>query len=206
MKGGYQRHAAGRMFENEFLETCSKIHPIVPLVVYGPVVVGLLGYGFSKGLTTPLATAVWGPLGVLTWLLMEYVLHRFLFHWEGNGPFTRRFHAIIHGYHHQFPDDTTRLVMPLGASIPLALLIGGGLYLAGSPAQTLPYFCGIVVGYLAYDYMHWAVHAVTPKTTWGKAMRSHHMAHHFAVPEKNFGISNRWIDALVGTLKRRPQA
>jgi hypothetical protein len=29
------------------------------------------------------------------------------------------------------------------------------------------------------------------------------MAHHFADPAHNFGISHRWIDALVGTLKRR---
>ena len=42
-------------------------------------------------------------------------------------------------------------------------------------------------------------------TAWGKAIRSHHMAHHFAVPDKNFGISHRWIDAVVGTLRRRDQ-
>jgi sterol desaturase/sphingolipid hydroxylase (fatty acid hydroxylase superfamily) len=29
------------------------------------------------------------------------------------------------------------------------------------------------------------------------------MAHHFADNTKNFGISHRWIDALVGTLRRR---
>jgi sterol desaturase/sphingolipid hydroxylase (fatty acid hydroxylase superfamily) len=29
------------------------------------------------------------------------------------------------------------------------------------------------------------------------------MAHHFATPDKNFGISHRWIDRLMGTLKSR---
>jgi sterol desaturase/sphingolipid hydroxylase (fatty acid hydroxylase superfamily) len=29
------------------------------------------------------------------------------------------------------------------------------------------------------------------------------MAHHFADPTRNFGISHRWIDAVVGTLRRR---
>jgi hypothetical protein len=29
------------------------------------------------------------------------------------------------------------------------------------------------------------------------------MAHHFACPDKNFGISHRWIDKLVGLLRVR---
>jgi sterol desaturase/sphingolipid hydroxylase (fatty acid hydroxylase superfamily) len=29
------------------------------------------------------------------------------------------------------------------------------------------------------------------------------MAHHFAVPDKNFGISHRWVDSLMGTRKSR---
>mgnify|MGYP006175778579 CR=1 FL=1 len=36
---------------------------------------------------------------------------------EGNGPFTRWLHEITHGYHHKYPDDADRLVMPLGAPI-----------------------------------------------------------------------------------------
>jgi len=63
-----------------------------------------------------------------------------------------------------------------------------------------------VVGYLAYDYLHWAVHYKKPWTQWGKALRAHHMAHHFACPDKNFGISHRWIDVLVGSMQVRGQA
>src|SRR5215470_7809179 len=102
MKLDYQRHTRTRMFQNDFLEFASNIHPAVPFVVYI-------------------------PLGWVAWDLAEYVIHRWWFHWEGNGPFTRKFHDIIHGYHHMYPDDQLRLVMPLGASIPLALIIGGAL-------------------------------------------------------------------------------
>jgi sterol desaturase/sphingolipid hydroxylase (fatty acid hydroxylase superfamily) len=206
MRVDYERHSTARMFQSEFLETCSKIHPVTPFVVFIPVVVGTLAYGLARGITTLGTTGLFFGLGFLVWCTMEYSLHRFLFHWEGSGPLTRRFHDIIHGYHHRYPDDPLRLVMPLGASIPLGILVAGLLWLVGRPAATLPLYAGIVTGYLFYDFMHWAVHARTPVTAWGKALRSHHMAHHFAVPDKNFGISHRWLDALVGTLKRRTTA
>jgi sterol desaturase/sphingolipid hydroxylase (fatty acid hydroxylase superfamily) len=95
--------------------------------------------------------------------------------------------------------------MPLGASIPLAILIGGLLWLVGRPVETIPYFCGIVWGYLYYDFTHWATHHLTPLTAWGKALRAHHMAHHFATPDRNYGISNMWLDVVVGSIGRRPK-
>lgn len=203
MKMDYLRHQSARMFESSFLEACSKVHPSIPFVFYGPIALGVLAYGLYTGKTTPLFAAAFFGFGWVVWMVMEYAIHRAFFHWEGNGPITRRIHEIVHGYHHRYPDDTDRLVMPLGASIPLALCVAGVLWLVGKPAATLPLFSGVVVGYLFYDFIHWSTHARKPWTEWGKAIRSHHMAHHFAVPDKNFGISHRWIDALLGTLKRR---
>ena len=203
MKMDYERHSASRLFESPFLEAASKINPATPFLVYIPVITVLLGYGLYTHATTFGAALVSIPLGWLTWDAMEYALHRFFFHWEGNGPFTRKIHEIIHGYHHRYPDDADRLVMPLGASIPLALVIAALLYPLHAPRFTLPFFCGLVAGYLLYDYLHWAVHAKAPSTKWGKTMRAHHMAHHFAAPDKNFGISHRWVDVLIGTMCRR---
>ena len=95
--------------------------------------------------------------------------------------------------------------MPLGASIPLALVIGARLYQLDRPAVTIPYFVGIVFGYLFYDFTHWSTHYRTPRTAWGSAIRSHHMAHHFACPDKNFGISHRWIDVVMAPLRKRTE-
>ena len=204
MKRQYARHASARMFDNPLLEWGSRIHPAVPGLFYGPLVVGMLAWGLRSDTTGWGWVAAMFPAGVLTWQVMEYALHRYFFHWEGSGPFTRRLHYIIHGYHHEYPDDPQRLVMPLGASVPLALVIIGLLWLVHAPQATLPYFAGIVTGYLAYDYMHWAVHYLPPRTQWGKTMRAHHMAHHFNTPDKNYGISHRWLDVVVGTLRERP--
>lgn len=204
MKLEYQRHQTTRMFESDFLEASSKVHPAVPFVLYVPFILALQTWALLNGLTTWGMSAVFIVLGWVTWQLLEYVIHRHFFHWEGNGPFTRKLHEISHGYHHKFPDDPLRLVMPIGASIPLAILIGGGLYLVGRPDATIPYFVGIVGGYLWYDFLHWSTHARTPLTSWGRTLRSHHMAHHFNTPDKNYGISHRWVDVVVGSLRKRP--
>lgn len=203
MSRPYLRHQSARMFENAFLEACSRVHPSIPFIFYIPLTLGFFGWSLYGGKTTLGYSVLFVPLGVLTWIAMEYLIHRYFFHWEGNGPFTRRVHEIAHGYHHKYPDDADRLVMPLGASIPMAILIGGLLWLAGAPLMTIPYFCGIVWGYLSYDFIHWSTHHRTPRTAWGKALRAHHMAHHFATPDRNFGISNMWVDLLVGSGGRR---
>ena len=96
--------------------------------------------------------------------------------------------------------------MPLPASIAPAAAIAGVLSLLGQPAVTVPFFAGIVAGYLWYDFMHWSTHYRKPLTAWGFTQRSHHMAHHFADHTRNFGISHRWIDAVMGTLKKRDPA
>ncbi|MBF5045317.1 fatty acid hydroxylase [Aggregicoccus sp. 17bor-14] len=193
------------MFDNPVLEWGSKIHPATPFVVYGPLVLGLLAWGFVRGPLHVASSALLFAVGYVAWQLMEYGLHRGFFHWEGNGPFTRRVHAVIHGYHHTYPDDGQRLVMPLGASVPLALVIGGGLYLLHAPHLTLPFFCGLVTGYMAYDFIHYRVHHGGLPGAWGKELRARHMAHHFNTPDKNFGISHMYLDVLFGTLRQRPQ-
>jgi sterol desaturase/sphingolipid hydroxylase (fatty acid hydroxylase superfamily) len=194
------------MFESDFFEFFSKVHPATPFVLYIPTGLLILAYALSAGVTTVPWAAAMLPAGWFSWQLMEYFLHKSLFHWEGNTPFTRRLHEILHGYHHKYPDDGDRLVMPIGASLPLALAIAGVLWLFKAPVATVPYWVGMLFGYLWYDFTHWSTHFRPPRTEWGKRMRSHHMAHHFAVPDKNYGISHMWLDRLLGTLKVRDPA
>jgi len=205
MKHDYHRHASAPLFENAFLERASRVNPVTPFAFYIPIIVGLQAWALWNGHTSLGWTLAACPVGWIAWQAMEYFLHRSFFHWEGNGPFTRKVHAIIHGYHHEYPDDLDRLVMPLGASIPLALVIGGLLWLVGAPHFTVPFFVGLVAGYLWYDYLHYSVHARPPRTAWGKKLRAHHMAHHFNTPDKNYGISHLWIDRLLRSERQRPQ-
>ncbi len=199
----YIRHQRGRMFDSPFFEFFSKVHPSMPFIFWLPTVFGVLAYSLGHGLTAWAMLAVYFPLGWVTWQLLEYVIHKKVFHWLGTGPMTRRFHDIVHGFHHKYPDDDTRLVMPLPVSIGLAGLIGGGLSLLGRPDITVPFWSGLVLGYLWYDFLHWSTHHRKPLTAWGRKLRSHHMSHHFADHETNYGISHMWLDRVLGTLRNR---
>jgi dihydroceramide fatty acyl 2-hydroxylase len=198
----YLRHQRGRMFESDFFEFFSKVHPSTPFFFWIPVTLGMLGYSVLKEYTSLLHLVALLPVGYMTWQLMEYFIHKKFFHWEGSGPFSRRLYEITHGFHHRYPDDDQRLVMPLPVSIGAGALIALAFWGVGVPAFTIPYFFGIVIGYLWYDFLHWSTHFRKPLTAWGKTLRSHHMSHHFADHSTNFGISHRWIDRVLGTLKK----
>ena len=191
----YVRHTRGRMFESEFFEFFSKVHPRTPFLFWIPVAGGLLAHSLYTGRTTPLESAALLPLGFFTWQLLEYWIHKKIFHtWPG---------ITGHGFHHTYPDDDNRLVMPLTLSITLGSLIGGALYLLQRPDFTIPAWVGLVFGYLWYDFLHWSTHHRQPLTKWGRRLRGHHMAHHFADPDKNFGISHTWMDRLLGSQMKR---
>jgi sterol desaturase/sphingolipid hydroxylase (fatty acid hydroxylase superfamily) len=200
----YVRNTRGRMFESDTLEFFSRVHPAAPFVLWIPIVLYVLGSSLVSGSTTPAQAAVFVPLGWLTWQLMEYFIHSRVFHWTGGSPMLRQLTGTEgHVFHHRYPDDDTRLVMPIAVSITLASLIAGGLWLVGQPALTVPFWCGIVGGYLWYDFMHWSQHYRKPLTSWGRRLRAHHMSHHFADPDTNFGISHMWLDKVLGTERVR---
>ena len=193
------------MFESDLLEFFSRVHPAAPFVFWVPVGCALPIYGVGSGLVSWVGLLVFGLLGLLAWQVTEYFVHQRLFHWQGVGPLTRRLHEIVHGYHHRYPDDPGRLVMPLAVSLSIAVPLAGGLWLLHRPDFAIPCFAGFLWGYLFYDFIHWSTHFRKPLTGWGRTMRAHHMAHHFADIDSNFGISHRWIDRLLGTL-RKPSA
>ncbi len=199
----FERNQRGRMFESTFLEYFSKVHPVAPFVLWLPIVVAIPAWAIVNGVSSITALLVMAPLGFITWQAAEYFVHKKAFHWLGIGPISRRLHEIVHGFHHRFPDDPQRLVMPLAVSVSLACVVGALLWLLDRPALTLPWFTGFLAGYLFYDFMHWSTHFRRPLTRWGKAMREHHLSHHFADIDTNFGISNRWMDRSLGTLKTR---
>ena len=64
-------------------------------------------------------------LGMLLWTLTEYLIHRYIFHYEPKTRVGKRLHYIIHGVHHDYPNDARRLVMPPSISVPLAFLFYG---------------------------------------------------------------------------------
>jgi dihydroceramide fatty acyl 2-hydroxylase len=193
--------ASPPLFRSRFLDFFSRIHPAVPAVIYGPVIVALIVFGAREGLAA-LELVLLVLAGLVLWTLSEYWLHRKIFHWDPDHPIGHRLHFIIHGVHHDHPNDRMRLVMPPGASIPLAALFFGAFWLVFGLPTALPLFAGFLIGYLVYDYTHYYLHHFVPKSKLGKRLREQHMRHHFQDHRYGFGVSSPLWDVVFRTLPR----
>jgi sterol desaturase/sphingolipid hydroxylase (fatty acid hydroxylase superfamily) len=63
-----------------------------------------------------------------------------------------------------------------------------------------PLFAGFMLGYLAYDLIHYATHHFTMRSGAAKYLKRYHMQHHHKTPEQRFGVSSPLWDAVFGTL------
>ena len=115
--------ASPRMFESDLLDRLSRVHWSVPLFVFVPAIVVVLVTALGE--LAVWETALWALGGYVFWTLTEYWLHRVVFHFEPEDGIGARLHWIIHGVHHDHPNDPLRLVMPPSVSVPLAALFFG---------------------------------------------------------------------------------
>jgi dihydroceramide fatty acyl 2-hydroxylase len=195
-----------RMFESDFLERFSRIHPATVFVVWIPFALFFLTRSALRhDVGVPgIAGAFLG--GLFTWTFAEYVLHRWVFHWTNEKAWGKRVHFLLHGVHHQCPKDSDRLVMPLLTSAPLAVIFYSLFYFTMGRPVAEPFFAGFVIGYLFYDGTHYFVHHFTPTSRWGKFLRRHHLTHHFADHDGGFGVSSPLWDHVFRTLpsKKKP--
>src|SRR6201989_2263816 len=188
------------MFESRWLDACSRVHPSVPVILFAPAIAILLTVGFER--LSPGGVVAWAVGGYVFWTLTEYWLHRIVFHFEPEKGIGARLHWIIHGVHHDHPNDKMRLVMPPSVSIPLAALFFLGFWLILGNAA-FPAFGGFMLGYLGYDYTHYYLHHVVPKTRLGKKLREQHMRHHFQDHRYGYGVSSPTWDVVFRTLPKK---
>jgi sterol desaturase/sphingolipid hydroxylase (fatty acid hydroxylase superfamily) len=189
--------ASPRMFESKLLDKVSRVHPAVPPILFGPAIVFAFVEGVARG--TGWATIGWLVGGYLFWTLTEYWLHRIVFHFEPQQGIGARLHWIIHGVHHDHPNDPMRLVMPPSVSVPLAAVFIWVFYLVLGIPTFFVFSSGFLAGYLAYDMLHYHVHHHRPRTEAGRWLRELHMRHHFQDHERGFGISAPYWDTVFRT-------
>ncbi|GME96253.1 unnamed protein product [Ambrosiozyma monospora] len=140
-------------------------------------------------------------LGLFVWTLIEYCLHRFLFHLDNNLPenniaFT--LHFLMHGVHHYLPMDRLRLVMPPALFIILCTPFYKLVF------ALLPYywacagFAGGFSGYIMYDVTHYMLHhAKLPK--YFQDLKTYHLEHHYKNYQLGFGVTSKFWDRVFGT-------
>ena len=192
--------ASPRMFENPILDALSRVHPIVPPIIFLPAIAITFLYGMDKiGTGNALIALV---VGYVAWTLAEYWIHRGVFHFEPESGIGQRLHWIMHGVHHDHPNDPLRLVMPPSVSVPLTLLFGWLFTLVVGFEWGVAIFSGFLVGYLAYDMLHYATHHHVPRSRVGRRLRELHMRHHFQDDHTGFGVSAPYWDHVFGTASK----
>jgi len=190
---------SARMFKSDLLESLSKVHFTVPLYIFIPVI-AFCTYKFFQ---TPLNILNYIELfigGLFIWTLVEYVMHRFVFHYvPADKPWAMRLHFIFHGVHHDYPSDRLRLVLPPSVSLPLAT----GFFFLFKALMPIAYlwgfFPGFILGYLFYDISHYAIHHFNFKGVVWKKIKQHHMLHHYQDPDKGYGVSSPLWDKVFGS-------
>ncbi|HEY4809511.1 MAG TPA: sterol desaturase family protein [Solirubrobacteraceae bacterium] len=192
--------ASPPMFDSKVLDALSRVHPVVPVVIFLPAIVALAAWALSG--VGALVAAALALAGYALWTLFEYWLHRIVFHFEPEDGFGARLHWIIHGVHHDHPNDPMRLVMPPSVSMPLGAVVFGILYLIFGSHYAPALGAGFFAGYLVYDLTHYYLHHFRPRGRLGRALRERHMRHHFQDDTRGFGISAPYWDEVFRTSSR----
>jgi len=192
--------ASPPMFDSRILDALSRVHPSVPIFIFVPAIGALLAWGLER--TTVAGAIGLALLGYALWTLFEYWLHRIVFHFEPEDGFGARLHWIIHGVHHDHPNDPMRLVMPPAVSIPLGAIVFGLLYLILGAHSAAAVGAGFFTGYLVYDMTHYYLHHFRPQGWLGRMLRERHMRHHFQDDTVGFGISAPYWDEVFRTSPR----
>ena len=196
--------ASPRMFRSSVLDALSRVHPSVPVIIFVPAIVALEIWGLSR-VSVP-ATIALGVLGYVLWTMLEYWLHRIVFHFEPEEGWGARLHYIIHGVHHDHPNDPLRLVMPPAVSVPLALLFFALFYAVLGPNLAPGLTAGFLAGYLVYDMTHFYMHHGQPRSRLGRFLRERHMRHHFQDDTRGYGVSAPYWDDVFRTAPRSRRA
>ena len=185
------------MFDNNLLDWLSRVHPSVPVIIFAPAISVLAGFALARSSFLP-ALALF-VAGYFFWTLSEYWIHRVIFHFEPEDGIGARLHWIIHGVHHDHPNDPLRLVMPPSVSVPLSALFCLGFWAVLGTPNWYAFGAGFLAGYLIYDMTHYLLHHHKPTSRLGRRLRELHMRHHFQDDTTGFGISAPYWDTVFRT-------
>jgi len=190
------------IFDTPFLELFTKTPWYAIPLIWIPVVFYLCySAKVEDGINYPQLLACFA-IGLFLWTLVEYFLHRFVFHIDNYLPDNRYallLHYTLHGIHHAFPMDANRLVFPPLLAIPLMILFHT-LYRGMFNDFGTAVFAGTMMGYISYDMMHFFLHHTTSACKYFKFLKKYHILHHYKSSDLGFGVSQHLWDKVFDTV------
>ncbi len=134
-------------------------------------------------------------LGAVGWTLVEYGLHRFVFH----GASATRIGAREHRKHHAEVDYFAPWWQKALAAVAATLLMLPMAIAVAGVTTGLCFTLGFVAMYLFYEVLHRRAHTRPPRGPYGRWRRRNHFAHHFVDPRLAQGVSTPVWDFVFGT-------
>lgn len=191
-----------QLFQNPFLEKLTHTHIAAPLMIFGVIAAVMIYFGiFEKAFGVPLMILLF-VAGVFFFSLVEYLMHRYLYHIPATSERKKKIAYTMHGVHHDYPKDKSRLAMPPVLSLIIASVLFV-IYRAVLGDLVFGFLAGFLVGYAAYLGVHYSVHAFKVPDNFLKTLWYHHSIHHYREPDRAFGVSSPLWDHIFRTMPRK---
>lgn len=160
--------------------------------VYPAVAAGFIAAAIVRAPSRWESTCSAVVVGIASWTLAEYLLHRYILH---HLPWVKEMHDAHHKDQKALIGTPTylTLIFMLGAvTVPSVLL-------AGAPIGC-GFTAGMMLGYLWYVATHYGLHnwKVRPKGYFSRLRRRHALHHHYD-ELGNFGVTSGFWDYIFGT-------
>ena len=143
-------------------------------------------------------------IGLLSWSLFEYIMHRFIFHYEARSRLGRKFLYHAHISHHEDPlrgggfSASLILGVPIGVAYWLLAWLASGSWVVSSWC-----FIGLASGFFGYKWVHFQCHHRRSRWRILKFLRHYHLLHHYKTPGLRFGVTSPLFDFVFGTFRER---
>jgi hypothetical protein len=179
---------------------------LTPVFFYTALVVCVIAVTHSPGFSWRQNFLLIG-LGMLSWTLIEYVLHRFVFHFSARSAFGQKLVYAAHLSHHENPRALNRFFSSLVISLPIATAYLLLAWVATGSLHAASYlFTGLIAAYFCYEWLHFQAHHRRPRLRVFRYLRKYHLLHHYQTPELRFGVTSPLFDLILGTFRpvRKP--
>lgn len=197
-----------QLFKNPVIERLSRTNSAIPITMFVVVGIYMMYWGIVNTSISGWSVAGLFVVGVVTFTLVEYMVHKHVFHMIADSERAQKIKYNFHGVHHEYPKDTGRLAMPPLISA-LIITILYYLFEAIMGVNVYGFLPGFLVGYSAYLGVHYMIHAYQPPNNIFKVLWINHGIHHYKNDDIAFGVSSPMWDYILGTLpdkKKRNKA
>ena len=193
------------LFKNKWLDKLTRTHISIPVSLFILYAIGLIIYTkFTTDLTNLQVLGLFFG-GWLFFTFAEYMIHKNVYHMSPRAAWRKKISYTMHGIHHDYPKDKSRLAMPpvLSILIGTLLLLFFELVL---DIYSFSFLAGFLTGYAGYLLVHYTVHIFRAPNNAFKALWVNHAIHHYQDNTVLFGVSSPLWDYILGTVPKEENA